>query len=71
MAEDMEAIKKGMAEARQRKMKNRSLIDSAFPASSNPQPAYQGSQSMSPGKSDNYTDTLTGIPSIDRYGYQP
>ena len=50
--------------------KSKKLVHPSFPSVGNPSAAFQGSQSMSPDKQDNYVDANLGIPPIDRGLYQ-
>lgn len=59
-----------MADARKRKMANRSLIDSAFPSQGTPMGAHQGSQSASPTKQD-YPDSYAQSPDMSLYNQFP
>lgn len=64
-------VKSDMADARKRKEANRALIHSAFPAQAQPQPNYQGSQSSSPTKQDNYPDSYGESPDRSLYNQFP
>lgn len=53
------------------KVSGQSLVGPGFPGMGSIQPSHMGSQSNAPIKEDNYLDTNTDAPPIDRGAYGP
>lgn len=67
---DRDNIKFEQEVARAQKQTRRDLIHSAFPSQGTEKPSYMGSQSMSPSKDTNYTDTPPQYGNMSGQGLQ-